>query len=379
MTWSSTSPSPSSTTSYVSGPPPSNHQATFERPLSPHGYNTTYATLPAGARSNNSTSASAPLPTVTSPSVDAIPPSRRRVNPNSARDKESGAGRGHGPGSAGSSRGNGTPVMGVSKPTGILKCSSCKTTQSPEWRKGPSGKKELCNALVAQAVLILKFDLNLYRCGLRYARSKAKKEGPLAPPARRRKDKTDLSKRESATPPSYAPQNGSSRRGFDYGTSSHSGGEAYGIQPRQNQHVLDGQLSPSPPLSTSGPTSVSLVHYAGGHGQRLDNHHRPPPPFSSSSNTLYTPSSPVQSTTQNYSPHSIPSPSVTSIYHQHNQPHHPHHSHHMASYPQLPPLEHIKPPHAYDRDMREQQSPHQGQRIAPSPLSAGEGRDGYRR
>jgi hypothetical protein len=31
-------------------------------------------------------------------------------------------------------------------PVGIQKCSSCKVTQSPEWRKGPSGKKDLCNA-----------------------------------------------------------------------------------------------------------------------------------------------------------------------------------------------------------------------------------------
>ena len=31
-------------------------------------------------------------------------------------------------------------------PNGVMKCSSCKVTQSPEWRKGPSGKKDLCNA-----------------------------------------------------------------------------------------------------------------------------------------------------------------------------------------------------------------------------------------
>ncbi|KZV62911.1 hypothetical protein PENSPDRAFT_657764 [Peniophora sp. CONT] len=45
-------------------------------------------------------------------------------------------------------------------PAGVQRCSSCKVTHSPEWRKGPSGKKDLCNA-----------------CGLRYARSRAKKEG----------------------------------------------------------------------------------------------------------------------------------------------------------------------------------------------------------
>ncbi|TDL25453.1 hypothetical protein BD410DRAFT_784439 [Rickenella mellea] len=57
-------------------------------------------------------------------------------------------------------------------PTGVTRCTSCKISQSPEWRKGPSGKKDLCNA-----------------CGLRYARSRAKREG-VAP--RRRKEKSAL-------------------------------------------------------------------------------------------------------------------------------------------------------------------------------------------
>ncbi|KAJ3043511.1 hypothetical protein HDV00_004900 [Rhizophlyctis rosea] len=51
------------------------------------------------------------------------------------------------------------------------KCESCQTEESPEWRKGPSGQKTLCNA-----------------CGLRYSRSVAKQKnlGPagmvVAPP-----------------------------------------------------------------------------------------------------------------------------------------------------------------------------------------------------
>ena len=159
LTWS-TSPSPSSTTpSYISGPPSSSQQSTFERPLSSHNY-TTYASLPTGS-SSNSGSVSTPLPAVGSPSPDVnpdiIPPSRRRVTPNSARDREPGAVRGH-VGPAGPSRGNGSPGLGVSKPTGVLKCSSCRTTQSPEWRKGPTGKKELCNALVPPVFLILKIE-----------------------------------------------------------------------------------------------------------------------------------------------------------------------------------------------------------------------------
>lgn len=31
-------------------------------------------------------------------------------------------------------------------PIGVAKCARCKATHSPEWRKGPSGKKDLCNA-----------------------------------------------------------------------------------------------------------------------------------------------------------------------------------------------------------------------------------------
>lgn len=53
-------------------------------------------------------------------------------------------------------------------PAGITRCAACKSVSSPEWRKGPSGKKDLCNA-----------------CGLRYSRAKAKKEGITS---RRRRD-----------------------------------------------------------------------------------------------------------------------------------------------------------------------------------------------
>lgn len=62
---------------------------------------------------------------------DVVPPPRRRVSPESTRDS-------YGPGGRSGAAGN--------RPMGVLKCSSCKATQSPEWRKGPSGKKELCNA-----------------------------------------------------------------------------------------------------------------------------------------------------------------------------------------------------------------------------------------
>jgi len=45
-------------------------------------------------------------------------------------------------------------------------CTDCGTLDSPEWRKGPSGPKTLCNA-----------------CGLRWAKKEKKKPGPLLPPS----------------------------------------------------------------------------------------------------------------------------------------------------------------------------------------------------
>ena len=61
-------------------------------------------------------------------SPDVVPPPRHRVSPGSAREPVSN--------------------RNSNRPVGILRCTSCKVTSSPEWRKGPSGKKELCNAFV---------------------------------------------------------------------------------------------------------------------------------------------------------------------------------------------------------------------------------------
>ncbi|KAF5342658.1 hypothetical protein D9611_001541 [Ephemerocybe angulata] len=98
----------------------------------------------------------------TSPTSDLVPPPRRRVSPANREGRQA---RNHG-----------------SRPAGITKCMGCETTSSPEWRKGPSGKKELCNA-----------------CGLRFARQRAKKEGH--PQNQRRPRKTSgVTKREPSTP-----------------------------------------------------------------------------------------------------------------------------------------------------------------------------------
>ncbi|TFY65049.1 hypothetical protein EVG20_g5732 [Dentipellis fragilis] len=142
----------------------------YQRPLSPYS-------LPAGETTGTSPPTAA----------DAVPPPRatqRRTSPSNARDNYGASGR---------SSGN--------PPAGILRCSSCKVTQSPEWRKGPNGKKDLCNA-----------------CGLRFARSRAKKEGVTA--QRRRKEKAmAMAKQEhppinhaASTPPITVPYSGSLRK-----------------------------------------------------------------------------------------------------------------------------------------------------------------------
>lgn len=71
-----------------------------------------------------------------SPSIqDIVPPPKRRVSPGSIRGGDQ-----YNTTSPSNGRGSGN------RPSGVLECSSCGATTSPEWRKGPSGKKELCNA-----------------------------------------------------------------------------------------------------------------------------------------------------------------------------------------------------------------------------------------
>ncbi|KAF9266607.1 hypothetical protein L218DRAFT_996774 [Marasmius fiardii PR-910] len=230
------------------------------KPLSPAGYSSYSPTTPSSA--GTGTNEDHPSPTSgSSNSADIVPPPRRRVSPST---REYGA---NGSGKEGKVHGN--------RPAGVQRCSSCKATTSPEWRKGPSGKKELCNA-----------------CGLRYARSRAKKEGHVPSSARRRKDKL-LKPRESTTPPvalsaapgsaistyshssstgpyqpSSAPSYGSGstslRRAYpnsssyDDGFSSGSGSDIY------THRSSLGTPSPSPPAGGNNSTG-SYVHYQSGH------------------------------------------------------------------------------------------------------------------
>ena len=62
-----------------------------------------------------------------SPTSDFVPLPRRHVSPESPGDQY-------------------TPTGGNvgNQPMRVQRCWSCKTTLSPEWHEGPSGKKELC-------------------------------------------------------------------------------------------------------------------------------------------------------------------------------------------------------------------------------------------
>ncbi|OAX41181.1 hypothetical protein K503DRAFT_686000 [Rhizopogon vinicolor AM-OR11-026] len=202
------------------------------------------------------------------PPSELVPPPKHRVSPGTHRD------------SLARSTNN--------RPVGVLKCSSCKATSSPEWRKGPSGRKELCNA-----------------CGLRYARSRAKKEGHVVSTQRRKKEKSGaiVAKEEpvvqSTSPIPIAGAAPPIRRSGLEGTSfasassvgSGSGSEAYSQPSPVAQE--DHRPSPSPPLG------LSFVHYHHSQPSSGPSHHQPridSRPFSYHASSPFQPSpSPLSS------------------------------------------------------------------------------------
>ncbi|KAG9078748.1 hypothetical protein FS749_009192 [Ceratobasidium sp. UAMH 11750] len=139
----------------------------------------------------------------------------------------------------GQSAGVGAGRVGGGPPPGVMRCLSCKSETSPEWRKGPSGKKDLCNA-----------------CGLRYARSKQKKDGTGT--TKRRRDK-EIPLAPAPAPPS-APRHTASLPSI---SSAVSGSSANGTAPswpnvgssgRDSKRARSGTMttvshSPSPPRS----------------------------------------------------------------------------------------------------------------------------------
>ncbi|KAG8732702.1 hypothetical protein FRC12_019168, partial [Ceratobasidium sp. 428] len=157
----------------------------------------------------------------------------------------------------GQSAGSATTRVGGGPPPGVMRCSSCKSETSPEWRKGPSGKKDLCNA-----------------CGLRYARSKQKKEGLSA--TKRRRDK-EIPLAPAPTPPS-APRHTASLPSMSTaasGSSSNgtaSGWPTAGSGGRESKRARSGTMttvshSPSPPRSESLGQPEQYPNYDPQYGQ----------------------------------------------------------------------------------------------------------------
>ena len=193
--------------------------------------------------------------------METVPPprdSRRVTPPGSIREH---------PTSGGVASGN--PPMGISR------CSSCKVTTSPEWRKGPSGKTDLCNEYVFRFCVLRRIFFSHSRfgissCGLRYAKSRAKKEGTAT--QRCRKDKVmALTKQEpsssgsTSVAPISVPYNNMRRASYDDTFLSSSGcsagsasrNEAYSQSESMHSHSnLDLTPSPYPPEN-----SVPFSHY----------------------------------------------------------------------------------------------------------------------
>ncbi|KIJ51338.1 hypothetical protein M422DRAFT_26755 [Sphaerobolus stellatus SS14] len=187
-------------------------------------------------------------------SVEEVPPPRSR-GPRSSPDPNGGPRGGH-------------------PPPGVLECAACKSTTSPEWRKGPSGKKDLCNA-----------------CGLRYSRAKAKKEG-ISSSKRRRDGKSEESfdittglppKRRSYVSGSYSDYAAESARDFGGSTGAgitpsppqiypnHHALQPHGVPANMYQYTSEARPSASMYMSPSQHSEHSSgyshpQHHGNGHG-----------------------------------------------------------------------------------------------------------------
>ncbi|KIP05026.1 hypothetical protein PHLGIDRAFT_92699 [Phlebiopsis gigantea 11061_1 CR5-6] len=200
-----------------------------------------YPFPPAGVHYNSVSPASTPVNSSTpAPAEDVVPASSRSTIRRASKESFTSGGRGAG-----------------NPPVGVQKCSSCNVTHSPEWRKGPSGKKDLCNA-----------------CGLRYARSRAKKEGGTT---RRRKDKVlSTMSIKSEHSPSTSPVNiPNGRRSSGYEDSSFMGTSASSTASSDtflhNGHPELNGMKPSPSPTSLPPPFSS---YPPAHELHANDHHR---------------------------------------------------------------------------------------------------------
>jgi hypothetical protein len=183
-------------------------------------------------------------------------------------------------------------------------------------------------------------------CGLRYARSRAKKEGTSLPSHRKRKDKglSVTTKRESATPsPINGSYSGSRRNGHDEISlsGSASGSE---VHSHSGHAAMEGVTpSPSPPAS-----NTSFVHYAHPNGAHQRNSQIHPSSSYPNTNSFYSVPSPLSNSNVHQSSHS-----------NHNSP--------MSamrmdsSYPRVPTS--TSAPASYERERDEERE------LPPTPVS----------
>ncbi|EJU04861.1 hypothetical protein DACRYDRAFT_93284 [Dacryopinax primogenitus] len=102
-----------------------------------------------------------PQPTLSQQRAESSPTSVQPSHPQHPTSSASPQSAQDGPGTADQAQPTPPqPKRPTRPPTGVQACVQCGNTTSPEWRKGPSGNKDLCNA-----------------CGLRYSRTRAKEEG----------------------------------------------------------------------------------------------------------------------------------------------------------------------------------------------------------
>ena len=194
-----------------------------------------------------------------------------------------------------------------------------------------------------------------FRCGLRYARSRAKKEGPnLAQQQRRRKGQS--AKRDSTTPPTSAYS--AIRRNYtesSFSTSSAGSASGSEVYAQPGHQVLDNLTpSPSPPAS-----NMNFVHYAPGGSDNRQPYSGP------AGNNFYSVPSPLSNT------HVLQPPQQ-----------HPSSSQHLSAN-QLPPLDQLSsyaerlspshpsmtstlPPASYERE-REREREYR--ELPPTPIA----------
>ncbi|GAA6063871.1 hypothetical protein JCM10212_003607 [Sporobolomyces blumeae] len=136
-------------------------------------------------------------------------------------------------------KGRTRPEGPVFKP-GLKACESCQTVNSPEWRKGPSGAKSLCNA-----------------CGLRYARSVARQK-KLAEQAATGVVSSSGSKKKKSSP-STKGANGNGDEFDDSNLPTSSSAHTTYDPPFSRGSPLPGQKPYTPYYTTAPPHSGSYA------------------------------------------------------------------------------------------------------------------------